>query len=247
MSQDEDLGLALRRDAPENPRRFYTTTDVEATEGGFAVRLDGRVPRSPAGRPLLLSTGALADLIAAEWRAQGEFIVFATMPATRLAWATLDGVAAAREEAVQSIVRYAGADLLCYPAEAPRGLVARQEAEWAPLLTWAHDDLGLAFAPSPGIVHRPQPPQTLARVAAITGEVGDFALAGVAFGAALFGSAILALALWRGRLDGAAAFAASRVDEAFQEAQWGRDSEAAAREALLAADASMLQRWFAAL
>jgi chaperone required for assembly of F1-ATPase len=216
-------------------------------ETGFAVRLDGRLPRSPAGRSLILPTVALADLIAAEWAAQAESIAFANMPATRLAYAALDWLADSREEACQSLLRHAGADLLCYPAEAPRALAEWQEAAWSPLLAWARGELGLDFVPSRGILHRPQPPETLAQLAAITREISDFALAGLAFAAALFGSAILALALWRGRLDGTTAFAVSRVDEAFQEAQWGRDGEAAAREAVMAADASMLQQWFAAL
>ena len=238
--------LALGPDAPENPRRFYTVADAGASGAGFAVRLDGRVPRSPGGRPLILPTRALADLVATEWAAQGERLAFAAMPATRLAFAALDGDAAARGEAVSSIVRYAGADLLCYPAEGPRALVQRQEIAWPPLLAWARDDLGLAFVQSQGVVHRPQPPETLTKVAAMAGAMDPFTLAGVAFAAALFGSAILALAVWRGRLGGAAAFAASRVDEAFQEEQWGADADAAARIQRLAADATMAGRWLAA-
>ena len=104
----------------------------------------------------------------------------------------------------------------------------------------------MVFAQSSGVVHRPQPPETLAKVAALAAGMDDFALAGVAFAAALFGSAVLALALWRGRLGGAAAFAASRVDETFQEDQWGADAEATARVRLLAADATMVGQWLAA-
>jgi len=238
--------MALRRDAPENPRRFYAEAGVEAVEGGFAVRLDGRLPRSPGGRPLVLPTRALAGLIAAEWAAQGETIAFAAMRATRLAFTTLDGVIGARDQTAAEVVRHAGADLLCYPAQAPRALAARQAAAWSPLLIWARDDLGLAFAQSQGIVHRPQPPETLARLAKMLADLDAFTLAGMAFATALFGSAVLALALWRGRLDGAAAFAASRVDETFQEEQWGADAEATARIRLLAADATMVGQWLAA-
>ena len=238
--------MAPGRDAPENPRRFYAQADVAATEGGFAVRLDGRGVRSPGGRSLILPTWGLADLIAAEWVAQGETIVFAAMPATRLAFATLDAAAPAGEASAGAIVRHANADLLCYPAETPRALVARQAAAWSPLLAWARDDLGLAFAQSRGIIHRPQPPETLARLAEMLRGVDDFTLAGVAFATALFGSAILALAVWRGRLDAGAAFAASRVDEMFQEEQWGADAEAVVRIRLLAADATMVGQWLAA-
>ncbi len=213
---------------------------------GFAVRLDGRVPRSPGGRPLILPTRALADLVAAEWAAQGEVVAFAAMPATRLAFAALDGDAAARADAVSSIVRHADADLLCYPAEGPRALVERQQAVWSPLLAWARDDLGLTFVQSAGVVHRPQPPETLNEVAALAGAMEPFTLTGVAFAAALFGSAILALAVWRGRLDGAAAFAASRLDEEFQAEKWGADAEATVLAQRLSADALVAGRWLAA-
>ena len=46
------------------PARFYTTVDVAPAEGGgFAVQLDGRVPKSPKKSPLILPTQALASLI----------------------------------------------------------------------------------------------------------------------------------------------------------------------------------------
>lgn len=237
----------MRRDAPENPRRFYTQADVQAIDGGFAVRLDGRVAKTPNGHRLNLPTRALAELVAAEWAAQDKQIVFAAMPATRLAFAAIEGVATAPADARAAVLRYAGGDLLCYPAQAPPSLVARQTEAWSPLLAWARDEMGLAFQTTPGLVHRPQPAETLVRLQSILDETDAFSLAGLAFGAALFGSAILALALQSGRLDGAAAFAASRVDEVFQQSRWGRDAEAAALEAVLAGEAAMLERWFRAL
>jgi chaperone required for assembly of F1-ATPase len=220
--------------------------DVQESDGGFEVRLNGRSPRSPGGRPLVLPTRALADLVAAEWVPREAFVPLAARPATRLAFTAIDADPPARDQAVSSIVGYAGADLLCYPAQAPRALATRQEAAWTPLLAWARDDLGLAFVQAPGLTHRPQPPETLANVATMAGGMDPFTLAGVAFAAALFGSTVLALALWRGRLDGPAALAASRIDEDFQAEQWGRDAEAAAAVQRLAADAAMAGRWLSA-
>ena len=63
----------------------------------------------------------------------------------------------------------------------------------------------------------------------------------------LLGSAVLGLAVQRGALSGAAAFDLSRLDEAFQERQWGVDEEAAVRTAGRRAEAELLDRWFAAL
>ena len=63
----------------------------------------------------------------------------------------------------------------------------------------------------------------------------------------LLGSALLALALHRGALGGEAAFELSRLDEAFQERQWGVDAEAAERTVARRAEAVLLERWFKAL
>ena len=67
------------------PRRFWKAVSVEPRENGWAVLLDGRATRTPGGAPLSLPTEGLAQLAAGEWEAQGEILIPATMPATRLA------------------------------------------------------------------------------------------------------------------------------------------------------------------
>jgi chaperone required for assembly of F1-ATPase len=231
----------------DRPKRFYATADVGPGEGGFAVRLDGRPPRSPRGRPLVLPTLALAELVAEEWAAQGDFILVATMPATRLAWSAIERLADARAETAAEIARFAATDLVCYFADGPTELVERQERHWGPLLDWAAQALGARFHRAQGVVHQAQPPATIGRIEALAAAEDDFALAGLAFGAALFCSAILAFALRRGELTAEAAFQLSRLDETFQEERWGVDAEAAVRADAMAAEAVMLERWFAAL
>jgi chaperone required for assembly of F1-ATPase len=239
--------LPPKSNAFERVRRFYNAVDTAAQDGGFAVRLDGRVPKSPGARRLTLPTAALAALVAAEWTAQGDAIVMQSMPATRLAHTALDAVPRRRAEIAAEIARHAGSDLICYFAESPRVLVERQDRAWTPLLRWADQALDLTFIRGSGVIHQPQPAQTLERVEALASEEGDFVLAGLAFAAAHLGSAILAFALRRGRINGDEAFRLSRVDETFQEEQWGVDAEAAARADAMAADTVMLERWFRAL
>ncbi len=233
-------------DAPQSlapPRRFYTTV---TTENG-AIKLDGRAARTPKGAPLALPTVALAELVAEEWRGQGASIVYARMPATRLAHTVIDGVADAREATVDSIVRFAASDLLCYFAEDPPSLVARQEATWRPLIDWAREAHHLVFATTAGIVHRAQPSETLARVEVLAQAADDFTLAALAFAASLFGSAILALALRERRVDAGQAITAARLDDLFQEERWGIDVETVARTEALITDAIMLGAWFSSL
>lgn len=231
----------------EKIRRFYKSVDVAEADGGFTVLLDGRQARTPSRALVLLPTRALAELVAADWAAQDEHIELATMHAMRLASTAIDAISSSREATAAQVASYAGSDLVCYYAEGPEALVRRQREAWEPVLTRAEAQLALSFVRASGIVHQDQPQETLVSVERLALELDDFALAGVAFGTALFGSAILALALQRGWIDADQAFALSRVDETFQNEQWGVDEEAAERALALSQEAQMLGRWFAAL
>ena len=215
--------------------------------GGFTVTLDGRTLRGPKGAQVILPTQSLADQVAGEWAAQGQTLDLARMHATRLANTAVESVPLAREATAQAIADYAASDLICYFALEPSGLLQRQELLWGPVLDRAAADAGLKFVRAAGIVHQAQPPATLARVKSLALGLDDFALTGLAFGAALFGSAVLAIALQRGWLAGEEAFDLSRLDEAWQEEKWGVDAEAAERTARLRGEAAMLARWFEGL
>jgi chaperone required for assembly of F1-ATPase len=229
------------------PKRFYKAASTAPVAGGFAVQLDGRAPKSPAKNPLVAPTRALADLIAAEWEAQADYIDTSLMPATRLAFTAIDRIAETRAEVAREITAYAASDHLCYRAEHPAALVERQERAWGAILDWAKAEHGLTFMPVAGIIHQPQPPATLASVEALALTLDDFALAGLAFAAGLYGSTVLALAVRAGRLTGRAALDLARLEEVFQAEQWGQDEEAAARAEALGVEAEMIDRWFAAL
>jgi chaperone required for assembly of F1-ATPase len=239
--------LVMPADSASRPAKFYKTAASEPFEAGFAILLDGRAVRTPRRQRLVAPTAKLGALIAGEWDAQAESVDLAAMPATRLAFTAVDRIAEHRAETVAEIVNFAASDLLCYRAEAPSSLVERQAKRWGIMLDWAREDLGLTFVLAEGIIHKPQPQATLQKVGELAAAGDDFALAGLAFAANLFGSAVLALALWRDQLDGDAAFDLSRLDETFQEERWGVDDEAAARTARRRAEAEMLDRWFQAL
>lgn len=231
----------------DRPRRFYKDAGVVRREDGFAVALDERTARTPAGAPLVLPREPLARLVAGEWAGQGEEIDFAFMPAHRLAATVIDRTASAGPALAAEVARYAGADVLCYFADAPDALVREEEARWTPLLDWAREALGIDLRRVSGIVHEAQPPEALARVCALVAGLEPFAQAAVAYAAPLFGSAVLALAVERGRLGAEEAFDLSRLDEAFQESRWGVDADAALRTGRLREEARFLDRWFAAL
>ena len=233
--------------AAERPRKFYAAAAPGAVEGSYSVLLDSRPAKTPGGKPLTLPAHGLAELLAAEWDAQTEVIAFGDMPATRLAFTVIDHIPAARAGVAEEVATYAGSDMLCYLAEAPRELAERQQAAWGPIRDWAGAELDLRFQPVTGVIHKAQPSDTLAGVHLIAIGLDDFALGALAHATSLFGSAILALALQRGRLTGQEAFDLSRLDEVFQEEQWGVDDEAAVRTARMRAEAATLEAWFASL
>lgn len=231
----------------EKPRRFYRQAAVLKAEVGSTVALDGRPAKTPAGARLLLPTVALAQRIAAEWDAPSEVIDFARMPLTRLAFTAIDRTPTAREATAQEAACYAETDLLCYFAEGPRELAERQSRQWGPQLDWAERALGIKLIRAAGITHQRQPPESLARARALASELDDLRLTGLAFAAPLFGSAVLAFAVQRGALDGEAAYDLSRLDEAFQEEQWGVDADAAVRTERLRCEARAVGAWFGSL
>jgi len=218
---------------PLGPKRFYAEVGVSAEEGTYRVKLDGRTVRTPGRAILSVPTKPLAEDVAAEWRAQGEHIDPAAMPITRLVNTALDGVARERAAVAAEIARYAGTDLLCYRADAPQELVARQAEAWDPLLAWARDALSVDLVVTTGIIAVEQDAEALARVQSVIEAHGDIALTALNMLTTITGSAVLALAVSHRRLPAEEAFELSRLDEAYQAELWGEDAEAAQRTARL--------------
>lgn len=211
-------------------RRFYKTAAVTEEGGRFVLSLDGRLARTPGRNPLAAASRALMLEVAGEWGRQRETLDPAGMPLTRLMNSAIDGVARAMEETRADILRYAGADLLCYRAETPDILVARQAHAFDPVLRWASERFGARFHVTAAIVHVAQPPEALAGVGAALEAYRDpVALAAISVMTTLTGSALLALAVAHGFVEPEAAWRAAHIDEDFEIELWGVDAEAMAR------------------
>lgn len=217
-------------------KRFYSDVTVVAEEGGFAIRLDGRPVRTPARASLTLPTAALAEAIAQEWRAQGETVDPASMPMTGLANAAIDHVVPNPASFAEGVARYAQSDLLCYRADGPDTLVARQATAWEPLLDWARARYHVTFEVTQGIIPVPQPEETLARLGAAVAAIDPFILTGLSTLVTLSGSLVCGLAVVDGSHEIGAIWQAAEIDEAWQVEQWGEDAEAAARSVRRADD-----------
>jgi len=212
-------------------KRFWTETRVEAVDGGFTVRLDGRAVKTPAKTLLVVPTLAMAERIAAEWDAQQGKVDPRTMPWTRSANAALDKVAARFAEVAALLAAYGDTDLLCYRADGPAELAARQTKGWDPLLAWSATALDAPLTATVGVMPVGQPPDSLARLTARIGQMTAFQLTGFHDLVVISGSLVLALAVTDRRLSAEEAWRLSRLDEHWQAEVWGRDDEADVLEA----------------
>lgn len=208
------------------PKRFWTKAQVAPAPDGFTVTLDGRSVKTPAKTPLVVPTEALAEQIAAEWQAQKDKIDPRTMPFTRTANSALDKVAVQHAEVAQMLADYGDSDLLCYRAEMPAELANRQADLWDPVLDWAAQTLGARLQPRVGIMHRPQDPQSLEALKTRVFRQTPFELAAFHDLVSMTGSLVLAFAAVHGHQPPDAIWDLSRVDELWQQEQWGVDEEA---------------------
>lgn len=235
--EDHDSGPARlgREPAPTRPKRFYSTADVEERGGLFLLLLDGRSARTPAKRVLALPSRASGETLAAEWNAQVDIIDPVKMPLTRIANSAIDGVADQMTAVADEVRTYLTSDLVVYRAAAPAPLVEAEADAWDPVLDWVRDTFHVRFILAEGLGFVHQPASTLETLSTVldgivgTGPAAPFRLAATHVMTTLTGSALLALAVMRGRLSAEAAWSAAHVDEVFQESQWGTDAEALAR------------------
>jgi chaperone required for assembly of F1-ATPase len=214
--------------APAARKRFFTSASIVEGAGSFAIALDGKAARTRAGHALASPSRALAGAIAAEWNGQRERIDFRSMPMTRLRTTVIDRGVVDAAEWRRATLAFLATDLLCYRASAPSALIERQAAAWDPILAWAATQ-GILLKVGHGVAFIEQPQASLDAAAAVLDSASTDALIAVKSAAEIAGSAIVAIALWRGAFPAAALFAASRTDETFQAEKWGHDADAEAR------------------
>lgn len=229
--REDGYGRAQAHAKRELPKRFYKDAAVVEQDGGYAVGLDGRVPRTPGMKHVVVPSAALAEVMAAEWAAQGEFIDPESMPMVRLVNSAVEAGEGTMPALRAEIVKYAGNDLLLYRADGPEALVTRQEEIWDDALVKLARRFGVSFQPTIGVVHQPQPASTLARLThALEGEA-LLPLTAMNALMSITGSGLLAIALRHGLLSPEQVWLAAHVDEDHNISLWGEVEEITTRRA----------------
>ncbi len=209
-------------------KRFWKEATAVPVDDGWAITLDGKGVHTPGRYPLVVPTQRLADAIAEEWNAVLDAIDPRAMPLTGLANAAIERIAPDREVFASGLAKYAEADLACYRAEQPSGLVRRQEESWDRLLAWGRRRYDIDFRTTAGVVHVRQPEATVDRLSDEVAARDPFRLAGLSPLVTIGGSLVAALAVMEDALPAEEAWQAVTVDETWQLEQWGSDEEAKA-------------------
>jgi chaperone required for assembly of F1-ATPase len=227
-------------------KRFWDRAEPVPREAGWGVALDGRPMRLPSGAALIVPSRGLAAAIAEEWQqaggATGAEVTLAALTVTRVIATAIDRIAPAPGATVDALAAYGETDLLCYRAEHPPELAARQAERWQTLLDWAALALGAPLVVTTGVVPVAQPPEARAALRTALARRHPVALAALGVAVPALGSLVLGLALAERRIGPDEAHALATLDEAFQIEQWGEDAEAAARLAALAGDVRLAAR-----
>lgn len=218
------------------PKRFYRNAEVALAEGGYTVMLDGRGVKTPAGARLVTPSLAVATAVAEEYLAQEDVISPVTMPTTRLLATAIDRVEPMRASIIEQLATYAESDVLCYRAEEPEDLVARQQARWQPLLDWAAREYGAGFAVTRGIMPVEQPRRVIDALRAVIAALPGAELTALSAAVQACRSVVVGLALVRERIGADEAFALAELDESFQIERWGETEDASERRRRILSD-----------
>ncbi len=227
-------------------KRFWDTATIREEPQGFLILLDARPMHLPGGGLLRATTRTLAEALAAEWQqaggAKGGEMSFADTPLTRLAGTAQERIAPNPDPTVDAIARYGESDLLCYRADGPARLVARQDQAWQPWLDWVAEAHRAPLRVTTGVTHIRQHRDSVMALRRAVAALDAYALAALGVAVPALGSLVLGLAMSAGRLDADTAHRLGALDELFQEEEWGPDPESVRRRESVAADLVLAER-----
>lgn len=214
-------------------RRFYREVALARVQTGWQVTLDARGVKTVGGAPQVVPSAALGEVLASEWRQQGDTIDPTSLPFRDLADYAIDLVAPDSAGIARALTAYAETDTLCYRADPDEPLHARQQELWEPLLAAFEAAHGVRLTRVSGVMHRPQEAAALAAFEARLMRENPFVLAGVEAMAKLAASLVTALAALdaQGEEEPLALWRAASLEEDWQAELWGRDPEAEERRA----------------
>ena len=210
-------------------KRFWKNAELNDAAGGWQVSLDGRSVKTRAGAPQIVPTKALGELLRAEWADAPQEVLPEHLPLRDLADRAIDTISSEPEPVITRLLGFADGDTLCYRAEPDEAIAHRQAEVWEPIVGRIEADLGIQLTRTHGILHRPQPEQSLAAIRSRLETKNAFALVGLDIAASLAASLCIALAGLDEDADPQALWGAANLEQDWQAERWGFDEEALSR------------------
>ncbi len=208
-------------------KRFYKKVTVEKdnNSSSFKVLCDNKPLKNIKGNVLLIPSEKLAIEIMKEWENQKEEIILASMPITNFVSSALAMDEKIRTQIKEDVQRFISTDVLCYRASFPANLVKKQKETWDPVISWLKENLNVEMVVSEGVLPSAQPIKTETKILQELDNLNNFQLLAFVKISAVCTSVVLGLAVIKKALSAEKAFDISRLEETYQNDQWGRDME----------------------
>lgn len=209
-------------------KRFYKkVTTREAEDGnGWNVMLDYRTLKTPCKKPLKCPSPSLAMAVAAEWDYQeADGIRPFTMPLMKLACTALERVPVTRPKIIDHLMKKFPQDLAFCRAPGDNvltsGVLERQVEKIDPLLAWVESEFGFKPVVYSSFFGGKQEDGLLKAIEGLLKTINDCELAAIDALASAAHSLIIAIGLFRGRLQIEEAIELVRLEEDLQVDKWG--------------------------
>eukprot|EP00111_Clytia_hemisphaerica_P018206 TCONS_00053835-protein len=222
-------------------KRFYRNVNLEKTDEGFLVQLDGKTIKTPLRFKLCIPQYDLALAVSNEWHMQTNEINPFSMPLTSICNTTIDNpTELPKEDLVKELLQFLHSDTICSLAEMPESLVERQDKEWKPIRDWFSKTFEVEVNASSNLFNLCQSDETVERLEEYLLKMNYWQINGLQSGIDAIKSFILPLAVFHGHISVERAVYLSRLESEYQSEKWGKfegshDIDQYTQQAMLAA------------
>ncbi|MBR2124699.1 MAG: hypothetical protein IJ934_06025 [Acetobacter sp.] len=224
-------------------KRFWKEVTVvqegeEGAEQRFSIALDRRVIRLPKGTRLSVTSHALAEALAEEWRliGEGQNFVPTDLPLTGMTGFMVECLPQAQKNIIQNLLAYAQSDLLSYREASYSALYRRQSEIWDPLLQQLEVLLGCRLAVTTGVMPMTQTEETMRIFQQALEASTQVELTVLGNVVPVMGSLALGFLLLKTHMTAETLVQAATLDEQFQMTLWGTEPEITQRIATMTKD-----------
>lgn len=184
---------------------------------GFQTLANGRPLKTPKGHPLFYPTQPLAEKTATQLADKAL-----EAPFYKLMSFAIDMDRAALEE---ELIEHFDTDLVCYFADQPADLAARQKETWQPILDWAEAQGIAPVQTTDTTAPLTQPAKTKNALKAQLKDLSAPVFVAAFISGKLAGSVLTGLAMAKGEVDARQAHTIAHTDELYQQRRYGADDE----------------------